>query len=145
VSARSLSRSQLLELARQVVSRGGLLRVQVRGQSMRPAIADDDQVVLCPIRSPGPCAGEVVLAETRLGPRLHRVVARGVDEQGPWLRIRGDRQVGPGQLVRPEDVVAAVARVERPLYKALGAYWRHLASCGGRLRPRPSDARVSGG
>jgi hypothetical protein len=82
---------------------------------MVPAIADGDQVILGPLPEGGARAGDVVLAGTPSGPRLHRVVGAGADPSGPFLQIRGDAEAGPGERVRPETVCGRVVRVRRPL------------------------------
>ena len=122
MTARSLSRQQLLLLARAVVSRGGLLRCRVHGYSMRPVIADGDEVVLGPLLAGEPQTGEVILVGTSRGPKLHRVIERGHDADGTWLRVRGDTQVGAGETVRLDAVYARVVSVHRPLVKTLTVY-----------------------
>ena len=123
MTVRTLSRAEFVAVASEVVSRGGLIRCRVHGQCMRPRVADDDVVVLGPSPSSSLNVGNVVLARTARGPRLHRIVAVGQDEQGDWLQVRGDTQVGSGQRVRPADVVASLVRVERPLLRAAATYW----------------------
>jgi hypothetical protein len=145
VTLRSLSREQFLALAQAVVARGGLIRCRVHGQSMRPRIADDDNVVLGPVRPAALRVGDVVLAHTARGPKLHRVVARGVDPTGPWLTLRGDTQVGLGQKVRHQDVLARLVRVERGWLKSLAAYTEHYARRIPWLRSRPDRVVASSG
>ena len=122
MTARSLSRQQLLVVAGAVVSRGGLLRCRVHGYSMRPVISDGDDVVLGPLEAQGPRVGEVLLVDTSRGPKLHRVIARGRDGDGTWLRVRGDTQVGAGETVRLDAVYARVVSVQRPLVKTLAVH-----------------------
>lgn len=136
MSQRRLSRAEFLQLADVVVSRGGFIRCRVHGQSMRPAIADDDVVVLGPVGSDSLRPDDVVLARTPRGAKLHRVVDCGVDPGGPWLRLRGDTQVGAGQVVRPDDVVARVHHVERSLCKTAQVYFDHFTRRVPWLRPR---------
>ena len=119
MTLRCLSQKQLLELAEEVVSRGGVLRFQARGRSMRPAIADQDWVVLGPVGGHEPRLGEVVLARTRRGPRLHRVVEKGAGADGGWLRVRGDTQLGRGETVSMDAVVARLVKVDRSLIRAV--------------------------
>jgi hypothetical protein len=112
----------LLVVARAVVSRGGLLRCRVHGYSMRPIIADGDEVVLGPLGSREPRVGEVILVDTSRGPKLHRIIERGQDADGAWLRVRGDTQLGAGETVRLDAIYARVVNVERPLLKTLAVY-----------------------
>jgi len=89
---------------------------------MRPIIADGDDVVLGPLLTGEPHIGEVILVDTSRGPKLHRVIERGQDDNGTWLRVRGDTQVGAGETVRLDAIYARVVSVHRPLVKALAVY-----------------------
>lgn len=115
---------QLLQLAGEVISRGGYFTFHTTGHSMYPAIAHGDQVILGPLPEGGARVGDVVLAGTRDGPRLHRVVSAGTDPSGPFLLVRGDAETGPGERVRPEAVCGRVVRVHRPLRRWLSPrFW----------------------
>jgi hypothetical protein len=122
MTARTLSRQQLLLVARAVVSKGGHLRCRVHGYSMRPMITDGDEVVLGAVRSSTPHIGEVILVDTSRGPKLHRVIECGQDSSGNWLRVRGDTQIGAGEVVRLDALYARVVSVHRPLLKTIAIY-----------------------
>ena len=89
---------------------------------MRPVIADGDEVVLGPVTAPEPRIGDVILVDTSRGPKLHRVIERGQDPDGTWLRVRGDTQVGAGERVRLDAVCARVVHVQRTLAKSVAVY-----------------------
>jgi hypothetical protein len=130
---RALSREQFVALVELVTARGGLLRCRVRGQSMRPAVGDLDDVVLGPVDRTTLAVGDIVLARTRRGPKLHRIV----DQGDGWVRVRGDMQPGAGQTITPDTVVARLVKVERPLSRTLALYWDHFIGHVPWLRSRP--------
>ena len=90
---------QLLNLAGEVISRGGHFAFNTTGHSMYPAIAHGDRVVLGPLPPGGARVGDVVLVGTGDGPRLHRVVSTGSDSAGPFLLTRGDAELGGGRII----------------------------------------------
>jgi hypothetical protein len=115
---------QLLQLAGEVISRGGHFSFHPTGHSMYPAIAHGDRVILGPLLEGAARVGDVVLAETQEGPRLHRVISIGTKSSGPDLLVRGDAEAGPGERVRPEAVCGRVVRVHRPLRRWLSPrFW----------------------
>jgi hypothetical protein len=101
---------QLLQLAREVTSRGGHFTFTATGHSMYPSIAHGDRVILAPLAEGGARMGDVVLVGTDNGPRLHRVISLE-----PVLLTRGDAETGPGERIRAEAVCGRVVRVQRPL------------------------------
>ena len=111
---------ELLELADEVVGRGGLLAFRARGHSMAPVIADGDRVVLGPLDPGGPRVGDVVLIRVNPGPRLHRLVQGGKDDDGPFFIARGDAPGAGQDRIRTGDICGRVVRVNRP-------WWRWLS------------------
>jgi phage repressor protein C with HTH and peptisase S24 domain len=79
---------QLLQLAGEVISRGGHFCFHTTGHSMYPAIAHGDRVILGPLLGGTARVGDVVLAETQEGPRLHRVISIGTKSSGSAMRKR---------------------------------------------------------
>ena len=115
---------QLLQLAGEVISRGGHFTFQTTGHSMYPAIAHGDRVILGPLPEGGARVRDVVLVGTPDGPRLHRIISTGADPSGPFLLVRGDAETGPGERVGPEAVCGRVVRVNRPLGRWLSPrFW----------------------
>jgi hypothetical protein len=110
-----LSAGDLLALAASVLSRGGHLDIRVDGHSMRPFLSPDDCVTLGPLAPGGLSLGEVLLADTPDGARLHRVVGEGSDVDGRYLLLRGDAETGSGTLVRPVAIIGRVVSVRRGL------------------------------
>jgi hypothetical protein len=110
VSDLYLDDQSLWDLAAEVIGKGGLFELRARGHCMYPSIADGDLVALGPIRAGGPLPGEVVLARTNSGLRLHRVISAG-----EVLRLRGDADPGPAETVEPGNVCGRVVAVRVPL------------------------------
>jgi len=110
-----LDDERLWDLAAEVIGKGGLFEFRARGYSMYPCIADGDRVKLGPLAASGPALGEIVLARSASGLRLHRVVA-----QGKCLRLRGDAQPGPGEEIGHGNVCGRVLAVQvSPLQRCL--------------------------
>lgn len=137
----------LLDLGEQLLSRGGSVRVEVTGTSMRPAIKSGDIVVGEPLLEGTAEPGEVVALRTEAGqPVVHRVVARR-RRAGRWLLVTtGDAAGGLDSIVPESDALARVVATERDgnlipvgrrlpgLTKRLRAWWQLLLH--GRVGPR---------
>lgn len=107
-----LADERLCDLAAEVLGRGGVFELRARGHSMYPYIADGDRVVLGKLAEGGPLLGDVVLARTAAGLRLHRVVSRG-----EVVRLRGDAEPGRGEPVAAADVLGRVVAVRVNLFQ----------------------------
>lgn len=105
---RRLPAAFVIDLAREVLGRGGVLGLRVRGHSMRPFLVDGARVVLGARPASALQAGSVVLALTRRGPRLHRVRALREVDGVRELLLRGDRGPEPAEWVRADQVVATL-------------------------------------
>ncbi len=77
-----------LELVESLLAGGRIVRVQVTGRSMVPAIRHHDVVHLSHARKVD--VGEVVLVRTGGRPLLHRVCARERRDGATWIQTRGD-------------------------------------------------------
>jgi len=107
---------RLWETVCEVCGRGGHLAIRARGHSMHPHIADGERVVLGPPGPAGPRPGEVVLARTPAGARLHRVLRC----TGRGYLLRGDADSLAPEMVEEQAICARVVRVERaPLRRLL--------------------------
>ena len=109
-----LGAMQFLELAEEVVLQGGVICIRATGHCMRPFIENGERVVLGPLGHGGPTIGEIVLARTPEGPRLHRLVALGYDTGGLFYETRGDAEPDGTKRIRPSAVCGKVLRVQRP-------------------------------
>ncbi len=119
----ALTNGAQADLLRDVLVRGASLRTRVRGLSMSPFIHDDDVVTIAPLGARGPRVGDVVAFLCGDFGRLtiHRVVAR----EGDGWAMRGDNCREVDGVVRPENIMGRVVRVERdaggiPLALGLG-------------------------
>jgi hypothetical protein len=146
-----ISRAELVELAAQVVRRGGCLAFRAHGPSMAPSVTDGERVTVGPLPPGGPRHLDLVLARTNRGPRLHRVVAVGEDSVGRFYTLKGDSDSLPPLSVRGEDLIGLIVAVHhcprrllslRRLLHAVSGTLRRLAD-GGTLGPRGEDDIVT--
>jgi len=120
---RSPPLSQLAELIREVIARGGHLEISAVGSSMSPAILPGEGLVLSPLRAGEPRPGQVALC-SRAGRLIaHRVVERSENR----LVTRGDACEVDDPVVAGEEVLAVVREVRRSprarTKRALRALW----------------------
>ena len=134
-----LSSDVLVDLMRQVLSRGMPFRFHARGGSMVPFILDGDAVCVAPFGKRGPGFGEVVVF---LHPQTgHLVVHRVVGKHGQACLIQGDNIAGdPDGLIPIKNLLGRVTRVERngrQIWLGLGPerYLIALSSRSGLLIP----------
>jgi len=98
------------ELLDAVLAKGSDCRFQAQGHSMAPFIKDGDVVTISPLPS-SPGIGQVVASlhpETRRL-AIHRVVGKKADA----YLIKGDNASEADGLVRRENILGSVKRVER--------------------------------
>jgi hypothetical protein len=120
------------------------VRLTVSGQCMAPAVREGEVVTLVAASRRRPRLGDVVLAATPDGMRLHRLLC--ASSAGGW-RIKADRAptwdavVGDGDILATAVAVGAAGRARptrsasrwlRSLLAVAGAHARAL----GRPRPR---------
>lgn len=136
MNTRALDPHRLWETACEVCGRGGHLAIRARGHSMHPHIADGERVVLGPLGPAGPRPGEVVLARTQEGARLHRVLRHTRD----GYLLRGDAAAATPEQVSGRDICARVVRVERaPLRRLLLRLLKACGLCGQALVCPPAQ------
>jgi GNAT superfamily N-acetyltransferase len=102
-----LSRPGVLELVREVVSRGGTIRVRAGGSSMWPTIADRALVEVGPL-SDDLRTGQIVLADWEGNAVLHRIV----EVDGASVTTCGDACVDSDPAIPRERVIARAIAVE---------------------------------
>jgi phage repressor protein C with HTH and peptisase S24 domain len=95
------------ELLDALLKEGQRVRFTARGESMRPAIADGEAVVVEPLTTL--CPGEIFLYRGERGLRAHRLLRI----EGEHLIFRGDRAVDDDPPVPRETVAGRVIAVER--------------------------------
>ena len=107
-----LSGQAVLELMREVLSRGKAFRFCARGWSMTPFIRDGDVITVGPLPPGMPGVGEVVAFVRPVDDRLvvHRIVSR----KGSFVLIQGDNgpDLADGFIPR-QALLGRVTRVER--------------------------------
>ena len=114
------------ELVRSFLKNGIIVRFQARGKSMYPAIRDGETVEVSPAASAK--VGDVVLAETSDGLRVHRV-----SRNGDAITTRGDccfehdydaRAIGGVAVVESRVVHPVSRRAAGTIIRRWLARWR---------------------
>lgn len=95
-------------LAAELLAKGLPVRFVARGQSMRPAVRDGDQLIL-DADTTQVVAGDIVALPDRPFAVCHRIIAR----IGEWVLIKGDAVALPDGWYRRADLLARVVGVER--------------------------------
>src|SRR5271163_1817775 len=80
--------AQFAAICRELLQKGFSVRFTAQGESMRPNILPDDQVLVAPTSANEVRPGEVVLAQSRDGLRVHRMIQRLAE--GSAAITRGD-------------------------------------------------------
>jgi hypothetical protein len=111
--------SELVELAKEVIAKGGRLHFRTRGHSMFPFVADGDEVVLGPFEPGGPQIGQVVLFDTKNGARLHRLIACVREAGTSYFIARGDAELGAGERIEVDQIHGQIVETHRPLSRWL--------------------------
>lgn len=130
-----------VELAREHLAAGHVLKAVASGRSMWPTVRDGEVVEIRPASAESVVLGDVVLVEQGGALVLHRVVGR----QGELLVTRGDARPFPDPLVAPQAVLGRLERrvwdpiaarasrvLGRPLSMGAAIYARFFAKPGGR-------------
>jgi len=133
-----LSSAELVDLMRQILSRGMPFRFRARGASMAPFIQDGDTISIVALMGNEPGLGDVTAF---LHPQTGRlVVHRVVGKHGRACLIQGDNAYGNPELVTLEYLQGKVTQVERngrQIWLGLGPerYFIALSSRTGLLLP----------
>ncbi len=100
---------QFTAICRELLEKGFSVRFTAQGESMRPNILPNDQVVVAPAFASELKSGQVVLAQGREGLRVHRIVQRLAE--GSAAITRGD--AGQANDDAAQTVVGKVVAIER--------------------------------
>jgi hypothetical protein len=104
-----VSRLDANELVVDLLSRGHAVRFQARGDSMHPAIHDDDYLHAEPIDRNSPLRrGEVVVTLAERGLTVHRVLSH----RGAVVQTRGDNAPGIDPPLDRTRVIGRIVQVE---------------------------------
>jgi signal peptidase len=110
----NLNHGEFASLSFELLERGAAVRFAAHGSSMWPFIRGGDVLVVRPVEVEALRVGDVVLYRTGGGGLMaHRMIRRAVRGGQTGLLIRGDGSAGPGDWVRPEQVLGRVTTVER--------------------------------
>lgn len=107
----------LVELAKEVLSKGAECRLQVKGYSMSPFIKDNDVVTISPVSEASPGLGDVIAF---VHPKTERLlIHRVVGKSGDACLVKGENALEPDGLIERKDIVGIITRVERKGRKVL--------------------------
>jgi signal peptidase I len=110
----SSRRAASIDIAADILSAGGGLRVRARGLSMYPLIRHEDVIEVEPVDASAVKLGDVILRrddDDRIV--AHRVVKVHDQGQGCTLVTKGDWTHGPDALVEPGQFLGRVVAIER--------------------------------
>lgn len=144
---RILPANMLVELASEVVQKGGRLQFLSRGYSMLPHIGDREKVTLSNVAFCDVKIGDVLLCTTADKPVLHRVIYKNIHSDPPFILLGSD--VGDQvHQIRTSDVIGKVAKIKRSKRRMFKWHMAQMARCallllGPRPRlPHPSYAAL---
>lgn len=120
-----------VELAAEILLKGGSFQFRAHGASMAPFIRDGDLLTVAPVDAARLEIGDVALCRTcwdRI--KAHRVVGKTVQDGVLLLETRGDARLSPDRPVPGDRVLGRVVRAQRGerVYRLDGGPWR-LAAC----------------
>jgi len=107
----SLVGEALLELVKDILSKGLECRFQAKGQSMSPFIKDGDIVTIFPLTSSSPGVGDVVAFNHPENEKL--IIHRVVKKRNNDYYVRGDNALEADGIVQTRDILGYVNKVER--------------------------------
>jgi len=99
------------ELASEVLRSTGMLRLQVTGWSMLPAVWPGDQLVIQRAGSKDVTNGDIVLFGRDRRLFAHRVVSVSPEDSG--ILTRGDSMPAPDPIVREDELLGKVSFIVR--------------------------------
>ena len=107
-------RETTLELALECLAQSGHLRLRVTGASMLPTIRPGSYVLIRRASSAALSPGDVILARTEDGIRLHRLFEiRGTGADAVWI-TRGDNHTHCDPPLTCGQILGVLSHVEEP-------------------------------
>jgi phage repressor protein C with HTH and peptisase S24 domain len=92
-----------------LLGRGHGVRFQARGDSMHPAIREDDYLHVEPLQNVAPKRGEIVVMLADRGLTVHRVIAL----RGEMILARGDNAPANDPPLHRSKLIGRVIAIER--------------------------------
>ena len=110
----SLRRAASIDIAAEVLSTGGGVRIRTRGLSMYPLIRHGDLIEVEPADASAVRMGDVILSRDGHDRLVaHRVVKVHGKGHGGTLVTKGDWTFRPDALVEPGQVLGRIVAIER--------------------------------
>ncbi len=141
----NVNRADFLELSREILGRGALLRFRARGTSMHPFIESGDILVIEPVNDTGVNIGDVVFYRRFDGTlTAHRLVKVDYGKDGTVLITKGDSLDYTDPPIQPGQVLGKVIRVEKDghcvrldsgINRVVNRTWARISPMSWWLRP----------
>ncbi len=104
----------LAQLARAVISRGGLFRFQARGRSMMPVIMEEDELLVSGIGPGGPSRGDILMTHTSGNVvKVHRLIRIDGRHGENAFITKGDNAITPDDPVASHEIIGKVSGLNR--------------------------------
>ncbi len=119
-----------VELAAEILSKGGSFQFRAHGASMAPFIRDGDLLTVTPVDAARLEIGDVALMRTQWDRlKAHRVIGKQVRGGVLLLETRGDARLSPDRPVPGDRVLGRVERAQRGgrVYRLDRGTWRLAA------------------
>jgi GNAT superfamily N-acetyltransferase len=132
-----------IDLAKEVLRKGGLLRFKAHGSSMYPSIQHGATIVVKSVKPKAVKFGDIVFASCNGRALVHRMVGRFTQDGVPMFILRGDFSIASINMVPQQNVLGHVVNVAqkgsqiRPnqgLYRIAGLGWATFPGLGQMLK-----------
>ncbi len=102
-----------LEISKEILREGSLLRISTVGSSMYPVSRSGDIITVRPTRAVDVSAGDVILYNAGRRMVAHRLVSKRKENNQVVLICQGDTFMRPDPSIQPEQVLGKVVAVSR--------------------------------
>lgn len=103
----------MIDLSKEILDRGNLLRIPTVGSSMYPVSRSGDIITIRSTRAADVSIGDVIVYNTGERMVAHRLVSKRKKNNQTLLICQGDTFIRPDPSIRPEQVLGKVVAVSR--------------------------------
>ena len=122
-------KDMFIDLAKEVLGKGGLLRFKVHGSSMYPSVRNGATIIVRSVEPTDVRIGDIVFAYCNGRVLVHRMVDRFTRDGVPMFILRGDCSIASINMVPQQNVLGHVVNV---------------AQKGSQIRPNQGLHRIAG-
>lgn len=105
--------TRTLEISKEILRKGSLLRIPTVGSSMYPVSRSGDIITIRPTRAADVSIGDVIVYNAGRRMVAHRLVSKRKENNQVVLICQGDTFMRPDPPIRPEQVLGKVVAVSR--------------------------------